>query len=324
MPFRQIPLRKRHLRRICAAVIAITMEQLPLPVAGQFEILASLEIAEMPDGCKAVFRKGSSQRVLPGDVMGFFDQYERFYMSSTVGAGAHRLNSRYEAIIARNAAVLKGKRVLDIASHDGRWAFAALKAGALHVTGVEARQELIDNALSNFAHYGIHDGFTFCQGDIFDHLRGQKCDFDVVMCLGFFYHTIRHAELLDLIERTGAKWVIIDTMVTHLSEERTVSADNPRIGRQNPYGIHLMLDPVDNPAMACSDSLARNGSTLVGIPSRAAIRFMAKHFGYTVEEFDWPAYFEKAPVARVKDMLDYDGRQRETFYLARVFHERQS
>jgi hypothetical protein len=42
----------------------------------------------------------------------FFDQYDRFYATSQTSPYPHRLNGRYEAIIARNAHLLSGKRIL--------------------------------------------------------------------------------------------------------------------------------------------------------------------------------------------------------------------
>ena len=56
----------------------------------------------------------------------FFDAYPRFYETSKTSASRGRLNLRYEAIFGENADVFRGARVLDIASHDGRWSLAAL------------------------------------------------------------------------------------------------------------------------------------------------------------------------------------------------------
>ena len=107
--------------------------------------------------------------------MNFFDNFERFYATSNTSPFPHRLNGRHHAIIARNADVLAGKRVLDIASHDGRWSFAALQAGAAHVTGMEPRQELIDNARETFTHYGIDPArYDFTCGDVFNLLAGRR------------------------------------------------------------------------------------------------------------------------------------------------------
>lgn len=246
--------------------------------------------------------------------MGFFDKYPRFYTTSQTSPSPHRLNGRYEAIIARNAALLLGKRVLDIASHDGRWSFAALQAGAARVTGIEPRQELLDNARETFAYYGVEpDRHEFRRGDVFDLVGDMK--FDVVLCLGFYYHTVRHAELLDRIERTGAQLVVIDTEVTPRQDSPSVvSSDDPRIVYGNPYTVQLLRDPVDNQQMACNDSMTRGGHTLVGRPSRAAVEFMAHHYGYTCDFFDWCSYFANHPEA-ASSMVDYDEGWRDTIYL---------
>ncbi len=248
--------------------------------------------------------------------MNFFDKFERFYTTSHTSPFPHRLNGRHEAIMVRNLGALAGKRVLDIASHDGRWSFAALQAGAEHVTGIEPRQELIDNALATFEHYGMDPArYAFKRGDVFDLLAGEQ--FDVVLCLGFYYHTIRHAELLDLIERTGAKLVVIDTEVTPTVDELAIAAsDDARLVYNNPYALQLLLDPVDEQQMAWRDSLTRNGKTLVGRPSRAAVQFMAAHFGYACELYDWAGHFTRRP-EQVSSMIDYHEGWRDTFYLSR-------
>lgn len=250
--------------------------------------------------------------------MGFFDQYSRFYATSHTSPAPHRLNSRHAAIFETHDAGLAGKAVLDIASHDGRWSFAALKSGAAHVVGIEPRQELIGSAVTTFAAYEIEQPrYRFVRGDVFEVLRGSHYKFDVVLCLGFFYHTIRHAELLDLIERTGAELVVIDTEVTPTVDEMPVTpTDDPRIVYRNPYAVQLLLDPVDSEQMAWRDSITRHGKTLVGRPSRAAVEFLANHFGFKVKRFDWPGYFLKHEEAR-SSMVDYDEGWRDTFYLQR-------
>src|SRR3990170_6442773 len=56
----------------------------------------------------------------------FFDQFPRFYETSQTFAYPSRLNLRHEAIFGENQDIFEGRRVLDIASHDGRWSFASL------------------------------------------------------------------------------------------------------------------------------------------------------------------------------------------------------
>jgi hypothetical protein len=246
----------------------------------------------------------------------FFDKFDRFYSTSQTSPSPHRLNGRYEAIIARHSDALSGAKILDIASHDGRWTFAALQAGASHVTGIEPRRALIDNAVETFAHYGIPpQHYLFKCGDVFNLLTPES--FDVVFCLGFFYHTIRHAELLDRIERTGAALVILDTEVAPAADQSPPRAsDDPRLIFNNPYGIQLLRDPVGDQAMAFHDSITRNGYTLVGRPSRAAVRFLSNHFGYSCSEYDWRSHVLRNS-EQASELRDYSQGWRDTFYLSK-------
>jgi protein-L-isoaspartate O-methyltransferase len=87
---------------------------------------------------------------------GFFDRFPRFYDTSETATHPGRLNLRHQAMFGDNLDIFDGASVLDIASHDGRWSFAALQAGAASVVGVEGRRELVDHATQNFEHYGVN------------------------------------------------------------------------------------------------------------------------------------------------------------------------
>ena len=84
----------------------------------------------------------------------FAEDYPRFMEVSELIPKPERMNERYEALFASNRDIFDGARVVDLASHDGRYSFAALKTGAAHVTGVEVRQSLVDKAQETFAFYG--------------------------------------------------------------------------------------------------------------------------------------------------------------------------
>lgn len=204
----------------------------------------------------------------------FFDEHERFLDTGTVFTARHRLNLRHQAIFERNRDVLKGARVLDIASHDGRWSFAALDAGASHVVGVEARGDVVDSARESLAAEGVDDSkYEFFQGDIFDVMEREKFDVDVVMCLGFLYHTYRHTELFSLMRACNPRHLLIDTTVA--------PGDEPilRLRRDNP----------DNAGQAVLDKYAYGTYSLVARPSAQAVRMMVKAYGFAVdEEVDWP------------------------------------
>ena len=71
---------------------------------------------------------------------------------------ANRLRCRYDAIINANVDILEGAKVLDVASHNGRWSAAAILGGkAAHVTGVEPRAELVEAATRTAAELSIAD-----------------------------------------------------------------------------------------------------------------------------------------------------------------------
>src|SRR5215471_1816190 len=144
--------------------------------------------------------------------MSFFDTYKTFYATTGTRLLKNRLHQRYKAIIASNLVLFHDARILDLASHDGRWTFAALKAGAKQAIGVEARAELVQRGERTFKEYGIRsDRYSFVCSNAIDYLSKGAGAFDVVLCLGFFYHTMYHMQLLELMARTGATTLIIDT-----------------------------------------------------------------------------------------------------------------
>lgn len=236
----------------------------------------------------------------------FFSEHDRFLSTSSVGNWPDRLNARYDAIIERQIGQFAGKRVLDIASHDGRWSFAALNAGASHVTGVEVRDELSAAARNNLESLGFgSDRFEAITGDIFSQNGLAARKFDIVLCLGFLYHTTRHEETIDLIRSTDAPLVIVDT----------------RLAVGSGSFIELRNEPVNNPAHGNADRGVRNGMILNAWPSREAVIRLLGHFGYEVDVVDWHALIRErgipavvgSPQSDVNPVGDYASDARGTF-----------
>jgi hypothetical protein len=248
----------------------------------------------------------------------FFDEYPRFYESSQTAAHADRLNARHEAIIGRNRELLSGRRVLDLASHDGRWSFAALQAGARHITGIEARPHLIEHARETFSAYGVApERYTFRQGDVFSLLEAESFEVDVVLCLGFMYHTFRHLELVKLLADTGARHVVVDTEIVPRELTKGAAGRDPRDPERliwkNPFVVQLLLDPVEHEAMAVGDDFTREGHTPVGRPSAEVVGLLFSHFGFTVTEVDWGDVIAKG----YRQVNDYAQGWRATFVASR-------
>jgi hypothetical protein len=209
--------------------------------------------------------------------MNFFDHFDRFYRTSKSGALPDRLNKRHQVCIQRHKEILRGKRVLDIASHDGRFSFAALQAGCAHVAGIETRPHLVEAARANFRFYNAEPSrYRFYLGDVFDILHKEEIEVDVVLCLGFFYHTSRHAELASLISKTRAEHIILDTVVLPDSVARGTAI------------VKFTREPTDVEGFGFEDGPL----ALVGIPSRRAVELIFQHQGFLSEEINWTPYLQ--------------------------------
>lgn len=126
----------------------------------------------------------------------------------------NRFNWRWNKLFVRNQEVLKDKVILDLACNTGRMSYPCLKLGAEKVVGVEARTDLIEKGKRFFADQGLSDRMEFHQADLFDFLAKSKPgDFDVILCLGFLYHTVRQVDFFREMKRLRPETVIIDTSV---------------------------------------------------------------------------------------------------------------
>jgi hypothetical protein len=228
----------------------------------------------------------------------FFEQFPRFYVTSSTAPTTARLNLRYEAIFGENRDIFAGAPVLDLASHDGRWSLAALATGARSVIGIEARPELVKAATENLGAYGYGAGrVRFVTGDVHEVLNTQDFGADVVLCLGFLYHTLRYNELLHGIRRTSARYLIIDTF-------------SPFMMGPVP-NVNVMTEDAGEQGKAAADTYTHGTSVLVGRPNLAAIATMLGAYGYRVERLsDWAGLLRDNP--RTDNCGDYANGRRIT------------
>ncbi|WP_202081536.1 methyltransferase domain-containing protein [Caldalkalibacillus salinus] len=224
----------------------------------------------------------------------FFDRYNAFYQTSSIGATKSRLNHRYQALIAHNQAIIKDKSILDLASHDGRWSFAALKNGATQVIGIEGRDHLVQKTNENMRRYGIaQQKYRFIAGDIFEEMNHVKPNtVDTVFCFGFYYHTMHHMALLLKIKALNPQHLILDT---HISPS------------QQPI-IKLKWEDSSGEGAAIDNTPTGNKRVVIGHPSRSAIEMMLRDTGFSFQYFDWST-------RQIKDcpqLQDYSSGQRVT------------
>ncbi|MGQ0657951.1 MAG: class I SAM-dependent methyltransferase [Chromatiales bacterium] len=195
----------------------------------------------------------------------------RFLTTSSTGQWSNRLNWRAELLLTRHRHLVAGRRILDIASHDGRFSWAALTLGATHVIGVEGRSHLVENARTNLASLCVpSERYEFINADIFEFMPAlAPAQVDVVLCFGFFYHTIRQVELLRELQRIRPALVLVDTNV-HVDpadETRGVLA----LRAENSSEEHATVDRIN----------------LVGWPNRRFIEILFDAHGFDIRELGW-------------------------------------
>ncbi|MEM7508004.1 MAG: class I SAM-dependent methyltransferase [Pseudomonadota bacterium] len=167
---------------------------------------------------------------------------------------------------------IEGARVLDLASHDGRWPYAFAEAGAREVIGIEGRQDLIDE-FATFPESAIKARVSLRQGDINDAVpemvaAGER--FDVIGVLGIFYHITTHYLLLSQIRALEPRLILIDS--------EFMNHDN------------AMIQLVQEDATRDMNTLPYypgQTATVKGVPSRRAMDVMATSLGYSIEWIDW-------------------------------------
>jgi hypothetical protein len=230
-----------------------------------------------------------------GSAANFFDRYSRFRETSIVGTQdkhGRRLDWRWRAIIGAHHPLFDGARVLDLASHDGRWSMAALDAGASQVVGIEGRQSLVDHAKETFAAYGIErKRYRFVLGDVLEQMPTRKPGaFDLILNLGFLYHTPKHYEVFEQMCRLKPKAIVLDTVVAQGE------------------GIHARyyVEPTGWDGAAIGD-----GRAFVGAPTHAMIALLAKFFKFRLQAVDWTTL----GITDWTGLEDYATGQRRTYVL---------
>lgn len=185
---------------------------------------------------------------------------------------AQRMHERHKRIIGANLEHIEDKTILDLASNNGRWTWAALQAGASYVLGIEGRQELIDSGQREFADIDS-DRFDFECGDVYnaEQIAGRlgKNHFDTVLCLGLFYHISDHYRLIRVMRDFAPTCIIIDSTF---------------LKRGIPEVRFKVEDP-DDPSMAIAEGSANRA--LAGTASVGFLKLAADLSGYDLDFVPW-------------------------------------
>lgn len=258
--------------------------------------------------------------------MGFFDNYSQFFETSDTLPVPNRLNHRYIALIERHKNIIEGAAILDLASHDGRWSFAALKTGARRIVGLEGQPVLVAEAEKTFEACGVDRAqYQFVCGDLFETVKEfEPGTFDVVFCFGFFHMHNRHFEMLSQVKRLSPKYLIMDVWVMPFTNDPVTYliphyVDEHGSARYVPdFNYPLALrEPMNQPVSPRDGSGIKFGATgsteelpevmLIAQPSQHALEWLLAEAGFgNLDYFDW----KNAPIEDWTSLSDYHTGQR--------------
>lgn len=263
-----------------------------------------------------------------------------FLKSSSVRAIAHRLNWRSEVLLNRHADALKGKKVLDLASHDGRFMHAALAHGAEKVVGVEVRVDHTKSTKVNLAQCGHpSDSYEVFCGDLVEYLKSvEPGAFDTILCFGVLSHLIEHIEIMREVSRIAPGTFILDTWVAleqwNLRERvrnYRVNSFVARTQQGGARGVSLINRMQNFLASVIPSAQSRTGnlvflyedaqapgatthpSGLMGWANPSLVEMLFDHFGLEYDRVDW----KSQGITDWTELDDYKRGARES-WVARV------
>ena len=204
--------------------------------------------------------------------MGFFDFIDDLPHYAGRSTASKRMNHRHDFLINDFANDIAGAKVLDLASHDGRWCYGFAGAGATSVVGIEARPELVAE-FSNYPDPALRAKVDMRVGDLFDGIRAEIAKgetYDVIGVFGILYHIMDHFSLFQLLRDLKPKLVIVDS--------EFVMRDNAT--------IQLIYERTDN-ILNAAPQYPGQRRALKGVPTFSAMEMIAESLNYDIEWSDW-------------------------------------
>ncbi|MEE9258187.1 MAG: methyltransferase domain-containing protein [Nitrospinaceae bacterium] len=212
------------------------------------------------------------------------------------------LNARIGILLDQQKDALEGKRILDIGSHIGTFAYAALNLGARFVHGVDAEEKMVERCLGLFKEHGVPEpNYRFEAGDIFAFLEnaGENC-FDTLMCFGMLYYTPEPYRLLRLMLRAARETVLLDTFTAGYAAVQGKDALDiyPNI-KDETLGLPLMivsLTQTEKKDYRLPHSFEHKGKDLsmTTLPTESLLEIWFRSLGADFKRLDWSGHITRA------------------------------
>ncbi len=208
------------------------------------------------------------------------------------------LNARIDHLLTRNRDCIKGKRILDIGSHMGTFAYAALELGAEFVQGIDTEEKTIERGQELFRQLEVPgSSFNLRVNDAFAYLENlEEGSFDTVLCLGTLYYMVEPYRLLKLMQKVAKETVLLDTFTAAYAAIQ--GKDAPEVYKsidEENIKLPLMLTALTQPEkkdyrLPHSFPHRNKELSLITLPTPALLEIWFQSLGMSYTRIDWKEY----------------------------------
>ena len=233
------------------------------------------------------------------------------------------LNARIDNLLTRNLDCFKGKRILDIGSHMGTFAYSALELGAEFVQGIDTEEKTIDRGQELFKQAKISEiRYDFKVDDTFRYLENlEEGSFDTVLCLGALYYMVEPYRLLKLMQKVAKEAVLLDTFTAAYAAVQ--GKDAPQVYRsvtEESLELPMMLTALTQPEkkdyrLPHSFPHRDKDLSLITLPTCALLEIWFQSLRMQFTQIDWSEY--KTRLCTYHDLVTPE--QKKTSHWADVY-----
>ena len=208
------------------------------------------------------------------------------------------LNARIDNLLTRNLDCFKGKRILDIGSHIGTFAYSALEMGAEFVQGIDTEEKTIERGQKLFQQLKVPESrYNLKVDDAFRYLENlEEGSFDTVLCLGTLYYMVEPYRLLKLMQKVAKEAVLLDTVTAAYAAVQ--GKDAPQVYRsvtEENLELPMMLTALTQPEkkdyrLPHSFPHRDKDLSLITLPTSALLEIWFQSLGMQFTKIDWQEY----------------------------------
>ena len=208
------------------------------------------------------------------------------------------LNARIDSLLTRNLDCFKGKRILDIGSHMGTFAYSALEMGAEFVQGIDTEVKTIERGQKLFQQLKVPESrYSLKVDDAFRYLENlEEGSFDTVLCLGTLYYMVEPYRLLKLMQKVAKEAVLLDTFTAAYAAVQGKDASQVyRSVTEENLKLPMLLSALTQPEkkdyrLPHSFPHRDKDLSLITLPTSALLEIWFQSLGMQFTKIDWQEY----------------------------------